>query len=240
MRFATTLCLTALVCALTGPAIAAAKRNSAVEGRKAAYEFAECTMKRNGRLASRIVLEQLRNSEIMDENRLLISGDCVPAGGWTMEMRFPELHLQYALATVMVQSDPTLTITEPSSIAPLKHRGIDEAEYRSKPGKQVSEKRAAELLENRNEALVRVALSLIGECVVRAAPAKSEALVRSEVAGAAEAAALRSILPDLQGCILAGKQFNFSREMLRGTVAMNFYRLAKAPRVPAPAAGAPK
>lgn len=240
-RRARILSLAALVGALTGPAVAAEKRDPAAEARTVAYQFAECTIKRNRKLAERIVLEQLRNSELMDRYHVLITGDCVPVGGWgTLEVRFPEPHLQYALATVMVRSDPSLTVTEPSSIPPLKHRGIDEAEYRPKPGKRVSDKRAAKLIEDRSEALARVALSLVGECVVRAAPAQSATLVRSEIASPAERAAFSSILPGLQGCLPAGKQISFSREVLRGIVAMNFYRLAKAPRMPVQAPGAPK
>jgi len=241
MMRARNLGLAILICALSGPATAAAKRDLAAEARTVAYDFAECTIKRNSKLAERIILDQLRNSEVMDRYRILITGDCVPLQGWgALEVRFPEPHLQYALATVMVRSDPTLTVTDPSSIAPLKHRGIDEAKYLPRPGKRVSEKRAAELKEVRDEAVGRVALSLVGECVVRADPTQSAALVRSEIASPAERGAFSALVPSLQGCLPAGKQISFSREVLRGIVAMNFYRLAKAPRLPAQVAGAPK
>lgn len=65
-----------------------------------------------------------------------------------------------------------------------------------------------------------------GECVVRAGPAESHALLQTEVTRDAEQAAFAALLPHFSACVPAGASLRFSRPVLRGIVAEALYELS--------------
>jgi hypothetical protein len=67
-----------------------------------------------------------------------------------------------------------------------------------------------------------------GDCVVRAKPAESRALMLSEVEAAEEGRAFTAIAPALGPCLVQGAQVRFSRPILRGLIAESLYRLTAA------------
>ena len=73
-------------------------------------------------------------------------------------------------------------------------------------------------------------LGTLGECVVRAAPKESWALLRTDAASAAEIAAFKAIEPAMKSCVRNGLIVQMPAFFMRGTIAENYYRLSKAPR----------
>jgi hypothetical protein len=73
-----------------------------------------------------------------------------------------------------------------------------------------------------------LALQDFGDCVVRAKPAESRALVLSVAESSAEARAFTAIGPALGPCLVEGARLTFSRPILRGVIAESLYRLTAA------------
>ncbi len=69
-------------------------------------------------------------------------------------------------------------------------------------------------------------LSAFGECVVRTSPNLAWALLRTDVASKAEAGAFKEITPTLARCLATDRGLQLGKYNVRGTVALNFYRLA--------------
>jgi hypothetical protein len=68
-------------------------------------------------------------------------------------------------------------------------------------------------------------LMLIGDCIVRSAPAQARVLVLSAVASRGEVTAIEALGPALGTCVPAGRKISFSTEVLRGMIAEPLYRL---------------
>jgi hypothetical protein len=126
----------------------------------------------------------------------------------TMTMRTHPILIRTALAQALVESEPTIALPDLATVPPLEHGTV----------KRASDKNAA----------TGIAMSRLGECVVRAAPDSSGRLVRSAVASPDESAAFEALKPAVSSCLSAGATVAFSPELLRGAVALNYYRLAKA------------
>jgi hypothetical protein len=73
-------------------------------------------------------------------------------------------------------------------------------------------------------------LSRFGECVVRVNPAGSKALLMSDEGTATEAAAFSALSTALGTCVAEGRTLNFDKWTLKGSIAVNYYRLAMAAR----------
>jgi hypothetical protein len=57
----------------------------------------------------------------------------------------------------------------------------------------------------------------------------------TQPASVEEATAFQQLVPEFAACLPSGQKLEFNKATLRGTIAMNFYRLAHAPRTIAPA-----
>jgi len=69
-------------------------------------------------------------------------------------------------------------------------------------------------------------LSVFGECAVRKDPANAWAWVMSRPDSASEATAITGISPALADCLTDGRKLNFAKDVLRASVATNYYRVA--------------
>jgi len=125
-----------------------------------------------------------------------------------------------------------------SLAAPLPHRDLNEADYRPKAGRTPKPKELAELQKQRERDGLERLLSIFGECIVRADPAAALQLVVTKPSSAEENQAFDAMNGALASCLVSGQKLEFSKGALRGTIAMNLYRLARAPRVQAKAAQA--
>lgn len=78
---------------------------------------------------------------------------------------------------------------------------------------------------------------MMSVCVVRAAPADTEALLATEQGSAEEGAALRVIAPQIGPCLASGVSMQLNRPGVRAMLALAAYRLARHNAAPAAAAG---
>lgn len=74
-------------------------------------------------------------------------------------------------------------------------------------------------------------LATVGECAVRANPSGARDLLKTRLNSKEERQTVQSLQPALASCIPAGLQVRFDITSLRGTVAVNYYRLAFAPKL---------
>jgi len=76
-----------------------------------------------------------------------------------------------------------------------------------------------------------IAARSVGEmtaiCVVRAEPAHTYAIFRTEPTSADESHAMQAIAPALMNCVKAGQKMNFNKPGLRASLALAAYRLTQ-------------
>lgn len=141
----------------------------------------------------------------------------------------PDL-FRYALAAVLVKrdfaNDPSAGF---SNVAPLSHRAPEsEAQYQAKLGATGSEKRRAQIKFEHDKDLTQAWLAQFGECVARKNPVSAKDWIVSSPESAAENAAIKQMSPEFSACLAEGEALTFPKTILRGTVAINYYRLAMA------------
>jgi hypothetical protein len=195
-------------------------------------EFAGCVVRRKHDVAAEVVLDPSQQLGSEDNKGLFIS-DCMPSGA---RMRAKAAQMRYGLAEALVLADVKAAPADLSDVAPLQHPPFVDA---SMPAAVAADpERVARWQAFAEAARAYASLAPIGECVVRANPAGSFALLKTAVESDEEKAALGAIAPALPGCVKKGEQLSVNRFNLRGTIALNFYRLAQAPRVAAKPGGA--
>lgn len=208
-------------------------------------EFGECVIKKHLSVAQHFVLTpDLEKAEWRKDVKRIADGYCLvaatnEAGG--IEMRFPADTMRYALADALVRREfsagPLPSIKD---AAPLVQPQLDEEEYRPEWGKKVKQAKLEEFAAAREKRLGVIFLAHFGECVVRSDPVRSHALLMAQPDTPQEGAAFGALNPVLGPCVTAGQSLKFSKTTLRGTIAMNYYRLAHAPRAAVPTQEAAK
>ena len=73
----------------------------------------------------------------------------------------------------------------------------------------------------------RSAAEMTSICVLRAEPAKSYAIFRTEPTSAEESHAMQAIAPALMNCVKAGQKMSFNKPGLRASLALAAYRLTQ-------------
>jgi len=200
------------------------------EQRQVVAIMADCIVKLRQRDVSRAILNQVPDAEFVEDKRRFFIGRCVPSKLRGLAILVPGNLRRYALADALIRADMSLRLDQPSNIPPLDHGRITEADVNRPRWVSISEWGPAREEAHRFVAGQKIAISRFGECAVRTAPSESAALVRSKITSDAEAAALKALAPAFGSCVDQGAKVNFTPEVLRGTVALNYYRLAKAPR----------
>jgi hypothetical protein len=191
-------------------------------------EFAKCIVRRKHDAAARVVLDPEANLGKEREDGLFIS-DCMPGG---TRLRARGTQIRYGLAEALALADAGKLSLDFAGVAPLVHRPfVDQpmpADVAADP------RRLAGWNAYAAEHVAYAAVAPFGECVVRAAPAQSLAVLRTKVETPEENAALNALGPVLGPCLAKGKAMKLNKFVMRGTLALNLYRLANAPRgVPA-------
>jgi hypothetical protein len=205
------------------------------ETRDVIYEYARCVVRRDHDKAAEVVLANLDNNLIVRKYDDLLSGDCLmkaaPRSLLGVKMKLPGDMLHYALADALVNAELANTIPGDLAAVPfLEHRELDLSQI-MQPAKQRGRKLTAEQLqERRDRAIAASYLSRFGECVVRADVRAAHALLMTRPSTPGEVAAFNALRPVFNNCVRQGQEFSLNRIMLRGTVALNYYRLAHAAR----------
>jgi hypothetical protein len=201
------------------------------ETREVFSGYAQCVVKKRVHDAEVVVLSTIGNSEILRTYPRMVEPDCLRPG---QQLVLPGEYLRYGLADALVRTE--LAQGLPSDIgraAALRHVEVKEADYQPKPGKKVTPKELQRLEEAKNKAIGFRLLSIYGECVGRRDPAAALRLVLSKPGSNEEAQSFTAMKPALEECLADGQTVSFTRVSLRGVIAMNLYRLAKAPRMAA-------
>jgi hypothetical protein len=222
----------AIAAPLAAPATAqlsfpAATEPASVRETRAIYtRYTECVVSRHPKAAAEVVLSAISNDSVLKSFPDLITPDCLDAGQLTLPGQF----IRYGLAEALVRREYSGGIpTDILQAAPLAHPEILEAGRQPRPGKKVSNKEIKRLQERKEQAIAWRVMSEFGECVVRGNPAAALKLVLS--ASERETQAFGALQSNLAQCLPQNQTVSFARPLLRGTIAVNLYRLAKAPRV---------
>ena len=196
--------------------------------------FAECGAKKFPKLAHEMVLDAAKVT--VDQKYLKIADpDCLI---WATSYQFGMVQLKLspeslrsAVASELVKRD--LSSFDPKDIeaaAPLAKPSLDPADYVPKAGSKIRSKQ-----EDYDKAKERDSAAIwlfgFGECAVRADPAGARSLLQTKVNSDQELQALRAMLPAFGSCLDQGHKLGTDRASLRGTIAVNYYRLAFAPKV---------
>jgi hypothetical protein len=214
-----------------------AQQEDSREVRLIGVRYADCVVRRQPAAASTYVLAQATKLAVRDYRRLLdrlSDGNCLVNAAKSfgaVQMRFPQDTMRYTLADALFRAQgPTAPLVVPTTLPALAHPSFDEAEYRAAVAKGGSKRRLEELETQRVRSIGRTFLSSFGECVVRFDPANAHALLRSTVLTAEENSAFVALRPAFGQCLDQGQNLSMNKAILRGTIALNHYRLAQALR----------
>ena len=217
------------------PAVAGENVKEQIRLRRIAWSYGKCVVQKHHATAAEAVLATAGNKEIMGRLSQIVDSDCLEAAaGVGVDMRFPNDNYKYALADALVNAD--FAVQGETSFAnrlPLAQPAIINAEQqsallaRAKAGRERDNVR-----EEINKQNVMAWLSRFGECVVRNDPVSARYLLMTPPDTPEEMSRIRALQPTFSICLSEGT-VHFNRVTIRGTVAVNYYRLAMATVVPA-------
>lgn len=213
------------------PAEAAGKENDTAI-RSLSADYADCVLGYQTRvvLAREFLVNDLP-SESLVKGKLsrLINGECLvkvakPENG--IRMTFPGELYRYALAGALIRQDfGQAAFADFSKVPPLAHRPLPVLDEAAVPKKK---KKAEEFREAFRLAWLDGFMARYAECVVRRIPQESRELLASEVASVQENHNFGLMGDALSKCMPEGRTVRFGKEMLRGSLAVAYYRLADA------------
>jgi len=198
-----------------GSARAQETKDSPKDAEKSMYDFAQCVIGRSPRKAD---LDAYLRMSPNDPSyyklgtKLAVSA-CVPTYSGTVKMTFQPVLFRFSLYEARYRREfakaapPDVTNAAPLDLA---------KEFDTRGGPLPNEV---------------IFLRALGNCVVRADPATSHALVMSRAYSDEEATLIAALKPSLAGCIPAQATMHFSRTMLRGGLAEALYKFQ--PPIPA-------
>jgi hypothetical protein len=201
------------------------------ETRALTHAYARCVVKRQPAKASEAIVANVSPGAILRDYRTLIRPEClVRQTRQSTRMRFGGDLYRYALADALVnrelaaQPAPNL-----DSVPRLAHHNPGEP---PQPVDSRGRKLGKRKLEAARQAYARDSgfafLSLYGECIVRADPAGAKALLVTAPDSPEESARFAALGPSFSRCLPDGRTVRFGKVALRGSVAINYYRLAHA------------
>lgn len=226
------LLLVAMICGgLFSPANALAKSKTSEEDRvrKITYDYAACVVHRKHDLAAEVILSNHGNRMILDNYSRLIDSDCMEKAAGAVSVSFPADLYRYALADALVNMD--FSAQEPTSFAdrlPLAHPPMPSAiELDAALAATKSKSKRADIQENYDRVVGIAWLSQYGECIVRQSPKEARYLLLTPPNTPEETSRINALRPVFADCLPEG-MLTFNRLTLRGTIALNYYRLAMA------------
>ncbi len=200
--------------------------------------FAQCAVKKFPELTHEMVLDASKVA-VDKKYRKAADPDClvqaVNASYSVVQLQMSPTSFRAAVADELVRRD--LGGFDPAEIKlaePLQHPTIDPADY--VPKRSVSPETLANWQHAKERDTGEAWLSTVGDCAVRANPSGARELLQTKVNSDEELHALLALIPAFSSCIDQGHKVQTVRASLRGAVAVNYYRLAYAPKVPRPEA----
>jgi hypothetical protein len=229
------LLLIASLCGFASAASAKQRRSYEIE-RRVMYDYAKCVVKRKRERASTALLANVTNSQILKEYKDLVIGDCLlvatESGG---TMQFGGDLYRYALADALVNAElGSSNFTTFDDRAKLAHHTPPTKQDLEQALSSVKSKRKqAEIQSDFDKSVSGAWLSRFGECIVRGDPPKSKAWLLTKPTSDEETIQINMLKPVFNSCLAGEGNAKFNRITMRGLVALNFYRLARAPVVQA-------
>jgi hypothetical protein len=167
--------------------------------------------------------------------RKLADRACVPARSTRNDakalVKLPE-ELRAALAEALVHEEfPTFHPDQVNAARPLGYANMVESLWPADSCKKCNGERRGEFEAARTKARKLTEPLVFGECAVRTAPANAHRLLLTKAGSPEEKAALHSLRRAFERCVPEGSRFGMSRTAVRDLIALNYYRLARAPRV---------
>lgn len=195
-------------------------------------EYADCVVKNEHDTASAAILSDAPDNEFVRSYPRLVQEHCVPMRlGDFIRVGFTPTQMRDAIAEALVRRDLS-TVPPPSldDVPPLAHWQISQLPTTDAQGRPFSPRRSEEVLESYRQAQLAAYLGRYGECVVRVDPGAAKALLLTDEGTAAENEAFGEMQKALGTCLAEGRSLNFKKASLRGSIAINYYRLAIAAR----------
>lgn len=208
------------------------------ETRLLVHSYARCVVGRRYARASEGLLRNVDNRTLIREYPSLIDSDCLSDQKrirndmrmGTVRMSFEGDLYRYALADALVNRElASVPAPDLSAVAKLDHRMPGAEPQRvSASGKKLSRRKYDEAMKDYRAAVAYSYLSFYGECVVRTAPSDARALLLTVPDSPEEKQRFDALRPAFAACLSEGTSLRFGRTALRGTIAINYYRLARA------------
>lgn len=238
------------VLALRPDAVLAAQNSASSQtqvSRQAIADFSRCVVHRHRRQAVESVLRKSPRvwQVTSSAERTLADRACLPPGmsrdesQALLKMQKDE-KLRPAFAEALVRKefrtfDPQVITTA----QPLEYGKLVDSLWPPDACKDCKGEQLRQFQDARAKSTELLAPLVFGECVVRTDPANAHRLLMTESGSADESATFGVLGPALSNCVTEGSRMTATKRALREAVALNFYRLAHAPRVQ-PIAGASK
>lgn len=206
------------------------------ETRALTHAYARCVVKRQPAKASEAIARNVDNSAILRDYPMLIREECLSRQVRQMtRMRFGGDLYRYALADALVNRELAAQPTpDLDSVPRLGHRELgDPPQPIDGKGRKLGKRKLETALATYREEAAFAFLSLYGECVVRADTAGARALLLTGPDSVEEVARFGALRPALARCLPEGETLRSGKSALRGSIAVNYYRLAHAARAAA-------
>ncbi len=194
--------------------------------------YGDCIVKREPARASAAIVAGLGSNDMLRRYPQLLQQSCVPGQlGDVVQVTFSDDQYRYAIADALVRRElaavppPTL-----DDVAPLAHGGPTAPPKIDARGRPLAGRALQAATHSYDKQRAANYLWRYGECVVRVDPAAAKALLMTEPASKEENARLSAMGTALGTCLGEGKSLEFGKADLRGTIAVNYYRLAHAAR----------
>jgi hypothetical protein len=211
------------------PAKGADRAKEDAANRKIMHEYAKCVVKSKRNIASEAIVSNADNQAVLSRFQSLIDSECLGRVAGNASMKFGGDLFRYALADALVNVD-FLTSGERdfSNRLPLAHLlPPSKSELDAALADTKYKRKRQELQKSFDNQVGVVWLSRYGECVVRRDPAKARLWLLTPPGVPEEISRINELQPAFNTCLGEG-MLKFNRVTMRGTVAINYYRLAMA------------
>lgn len=210
------------------------EQQAADEARRMTAQFADCVVGKHP-----VEAEQYLNARTGEEIARLIptvfDPDCLDDAasdrGADVQLKMPREIAEFALAGALAKRE--LATVDPMTLSkaePLRYPAADPSGLLPKEARQPSQGQTEVATKALDRSTTMVAFERFGECVVRSDPQGAASLLATAAVSKGESQAFAQLAGSFGGCLVQGAQFSATKAMMRGTVALAFYRLAHAPK----------
>lgn len=222
-----------LAVAMMTASTAAAFGANEAETRRVVRDYSRCVVKSHGNTASKALITDSGNGAIEHLYPELIDGGCLSSVAGAVQLKFGGDLFRYGLAEALVSTrlvdDATTTFADR---LPLAHLPMpDRVEFDAAMAEAKGNRQRDEAQKKYSRQVAIAWLSRYGECIARQEPVKARYWLLTAADSSEEISRINDLRPAFSTCLGEGT-IKFNRTTMRGTVAINYYRLALATRVP--------